>query len=137
MRVLGSLALFFFFSLFSVESNAYSAVAEDCRAIITKNYIKESAHYRLSPDNYSVPNFGNDHVGKSYFFVRKLIEELGCSKKAVNFSKGPNGRGQSRCHQIFRGKEHTRACYVHTNLGFFFVTTDLTDGINLLYNRWD
>jgi hypothetical protein len=137
MRVLVKLALFFFLYAVSTSTHAFATQAEDCRALITKNYIKESAHYRLSPDNYNEPNYGNDHVARSIFYVRQLLSDLGCARKSVNFSKGPNGRGQSRCREMFRGKAHTRSCYIHTNLGFFFVTTDLTDGVNLLYSRWD
>lgn len=137
MRVFGKLALFIVLIFVSTTSYAYATQAEDCRALITKNYINETAHFRLNPDNYNEPSYGNDHVARSIFYIRQLINDLGCSRKSVNFSKGPNGRGQSRCHTIFRGKPHTRSCYIHTNLGFFFVTTDLTDGVNLLYSRWD
>jgi len=114
-----------------------ATVAEDCRALMTKNYSEESVLFTLNPDDYNEPDFGNDHVARSFFFIRTLLEDLGCSPKAVNFSKGPDGRGQSRCHQIFRGKPHTRSCYIHTNLGFFFITTDFLENVNLLFSRWD
>lgn len=132
-RILALISLLTIFNLAVAEAT----MAEDCRALITKNYTQETVFFRINPDDYTEPKFGNDHVARSFFFVRKLIEDLGCSRKAVNFSKGPDGRGQSRCHQIFRGKEHTRSCYIHTNLGFFFVTTDFSESVNLLYSRWD
>lgn len=137
MKEFGLRAVLTFFVLFTVTSFAYGAEAEDCRAIITKNYLNETAHFRLVPDDYGEPNFANDHVSRSIYYIRELLNDLGCSRKAINFSKGPNGRGQSRCEVIFPGKPHSRSCYIHTNIGFFFVTTDLTDGVNLLYSRWD
>lgn len=124
----------FMFSFFNV---AQAADAEDCRARITKNYSYETVHYRLNADDYIEPNFGNDHLARSFFYIRHYIDEIGCTKRSIKFQKGPNGRGQSYCQQIHRNHPNSLVCYVYANLGYFFVSFDFNDGVNILFNRWD
>lgn len=82
-------------------------------------------------------NFGKDYLADAIYKVRLILKKVGCSKEDINFGKGPYGKSQSRCTNILRDQEHTRVCYVESNLGYFFLTTDLLDNINILYSRWD
>jgi hypothetical protein len=43
----------------------------------------------------------------------------------------------AKCSKVKRGKNFSDICYVETNAGFFFMTPDVLDGVNVIYNRWD
>jgi hypothetical protein len=82
-------------------------------------------------------DFGRDFLAEAIYTIRLLLDREGCRKTDVNFGKGPYGRSHSRCSKIIRNQEHTRVCYVETNLGYFFLTKDLLENVNITYSRWD
>ena len=42
------------------------------------------------------------------------------------------------CRAIDESNNNTEVCYVETEQpGFFYVMRDLTDHVNVIYNRWD
>ena len=113
MKEFGLRAVLTFFVLFTVTSFAFGAEAEDCRAIITKNYLNETAHFRLVPDDYGEPNFANDHVARSIYYIRELLNDLGCSRKAINFSKGLTDE-VSLAARLFFQENHTHVVVIFT-----------------------
>lgn len=43
----------------------------------------------------------------------------------------------AKCTRVKRGHNFSEMCYVETKAGFFFLTPDILDGVNVIYNRWD
>lgn len=43
----------------------------------------------------------------------------------------------SNCRNILPNADHTRVCAVETNHGYFILTKDMLDGVNIIFNRWD
>lgn len=43
----------------------------------------------------------------------------------------------SNCRNILPNADHSRVCAIETNHGYFFVTKDMLDGVNIIFNRWD
>jgi hypothetical protein len=43
----------------------------------------------------------------------------------------------AKCTRVKRGHNFSEMCYVETKAGYFFLTPDILDGINVIYNRWD
>lgn len=41
------------------------------------------------------------------------------------------------CRRIDSRDEHSMVCLVEANVGYFFVTKDMMDNWNVVFNRWD
>ena len=41
------------------------------------------------------------------------------------------------CRNVEKGNPFSKACYLESNVGFFIVSRDLFDGMNIIFNRWD
>lgn len=117
-------------------SQGLQAGANDCIDTLMGNNPNDSSTFVLHSDDIS-RDFGRDYLAEAIFTVRVLLDREGCSRSDINFGKGPHGRSHSRCSKIIRNQEHTRVCYIESNLGYFFVTKDLLENINITYSRWD
>ncbi|MCR9204453.1 MAG: hypothetical protein NXH75_07750 [Halobacteriovoraceae bacterium] len=117
-------------------SQGTQAGSKDCITNLMAGETRDTYAFYMHVDDVD-REFGNDHLASAIYTLRILLDREGCSRGDVNFGKGPHGRSHSRCTKVIRNQEHTRVCYVETNLGYFFLTTDLLDNINILYSRWD
>lgn len=117
-------------------SQGIQASARDCISNLTNNSLQDTFNYSVHADDVD-RDFGKDYLAEAIYTVRILTEREGCSRADINFGQGPHGRSHSRCSKIIRNQEHTRVCYVETNLGYFFLIKDLLDNINITYSRWD
>lgn len=117
-------------------SQGVQAGSKDCITTLMNGHTRDTYAFNIHADDID-RDFGNDHLANAIYTLRILLDREGCAPTDVNFGKGPNGRSHSRCTKIIRNQEHTRVCYVETNLGYFFLTTDLLDKITILYSRWD
>ncbi len=124
------------FLLFAV-SEFSSADETQCINRLTNDYTADSVAYTMSVDDYNVRDYGNDHLALSIKMIRILIDKSGCSPSAINFGRSARGRSHNRCDQILRGVPSSRVCYVETNLGYFFVTTNMLTDMHITFNRWD
>ncbi|WP_417335998.1 hypothetical protein [Halobacteriovorax marinus] len=124
------------FLLFAVSE---FASADEIRCInrLTNDFNTDSISHTLSLDDYEVRDYGNDHLALAIKMIRILVDEVGCSPKAINFGRSARGRSHNRCDQILRGVPSSRVCYVETNLGYFFVTTNMLTDMHITFNRWD
>lgn len=112
------------------------ASPKDCIAILMGGEVRDTYSFSMHTDDLN-RDFGTDHLATAIYAIRQLLDREGCSPTDINFGKGPHGRSHSRCTKIIRNQDHTRVCYVETNLGYFFITKDLLDNLNMLYSRWD
>jgi hypothetical protein len=117
-------------------SQTVQAAKKDCIDRLMSDANFDSATYSIHSDDLD-RDFGKDHLASAIYTIRLLIDQKGCSRSDINFGKGPLGRSRSRCTKLVGNQDHTRVCYVETNLGYFFLTTDLLDTVNITYSRWD
>ncbi len=126
----------FALGLLILLSQGLQASTRDCITTLSANGELDSVNYTLHADDVD-RDFGRDYLAEAIYTIRALIAQEGCSRSDINFGQGPHGRSHSRCTKVIRNQEHTRVCYVETNLGYFFLTKDLLENINITYSRWD
>lgn len=110
--------------------------ASRCLESLTNAHTQSSMTYQLDGDLID-SDYGRDYLAQAIASVRLFLDDLGCSKKDVNFGKGPLGRSHSRCSLLAPGIESSRACYIESNLGYFLVSWDYQTAINIVFSRWD
>ncbi|MAF78089.1 MAG: hypothetical protein CME63_14210 [Halobacteriovoraceae bacterium] len=117
-------------------SQAINASPKDCIDNLMINSNVDSYNFSIHGDDVD-RDFGRDYLAEAIYTIRILLDRNGCSQNDVNFGQGPHGRSHSRCSKLVGNQDHSRVCYVETNLGYFFVTRDLLDNFNISYARWD
>ena len=115
---------------FNVQANLM-----ECMDVLTQG--KDSNTFQINMDREELPNYGRDHLANAIVAIRELVRMQGCSKKEINFGKGPWGRSHSRCERIHRRSNSSRTCYVESNLGYFIVNRDFHTTANIIFSRWD
>jgi len=113
-----------------------NANQKDCIQRLMGNRVQDSINFAIHSDDVD-RDFGRDFLAEAIYTIRILIDREGCSQNDINFGQGPLGRSHSRCSKIVRNQDHTRVCYIETNLGYFFLTKDPLDLVNITYSRWD
>lgn len=92
-----------------------------CYSLLLSGGVDSSYHHR----GYLYDNLERKDAEE---IVANLTEEI-CGEKPQHI--------HSNCRNILKHASHTRVCAVETNHGYFFVTKDLLDGVNVIFNRWD
>jgi len=121
-------------SLLLISSKIY-ATATQCFDILMP--YGDSQTYQIDLDDADLMTYGKDHLANAIVIVRYLLKELGCSKKDINFGKGPDGRSRSRCQRVEPLRRNSLSCYIESNLGYFFVNWDYQSTANIIFARWD
>jgi hypothetical protein len=62
--------------------------------------------------------------------IRLLEKQLECNKKALN-------PVEVSCKDIVPGNIMSRVCYAENRDGYFFISLDLMENVNIVFNRWD
>lgn len=116
-----------FLLIFSLSS---SIVANDnCLELLSNDHSQDSQSFQVAdydleldfdeaPEDYSIEALGG------------LLNDLGCKPSAKMVS-------EVVCHEIMPDNSYSRICYVENELGYFFVSKDMLDSVNIIYNRWD
>jgi hypothetical protein len=90
---------------------------------------QDSHAFKLSSDERS-----NDDLK----FAKKMIEKSMtpyCDISTIEFSL--KDQAQNGCMTVVPRNPTSFACYLETNIGFFFVTSDFMDSTFVIWNRWD
>jgi hypothetical protein len=92
---------------------------QDCSRIFGNS--KNSEVYQISKgDLYSIE--------KSDEAISSLAMTLGCDPAEISVKN-------EVCKNMLKSDLYTRVCYVETNLGYFFITRDLTGTVNFIFNK--
>src|SRR5690606_28464583 len=99
----------------------------DCYERLTQNYTRDSHAYQLSEDAVDY-NLERGEV----FFARAAVEalesKLGCqSQAAAKAADVANGH----CSEVVPGVSTSRVCYVEKQYGYFLVSVDMLENINI------
>jgi hypothetical protein len=112
-----------------VSSHAYA----DCYARLTQDYSRDSFGYQLAEDavSYDVERSTVDFARAA---VIALEEQLGCDLDGV---KAHMELAPANCQEVIPGVAMSRVCYVEGRYGYFFVSVDMLENINVVFNRFD
>jgi len=108
-----------------------------CIEKLTDGHERDSYTFTVDLDQSGARDYGKDKLATAISLVRSLLVDVGCSRKDVNFGKGPLGRSYNRCRMISPGRTNSIVCYIETNLGFFVVSHNYQTEYHITYNRWD
>jgi len=122
------------FLSFTAQASNQEKSAE-CTDLLAND--RDSNTFQINIDRDDLPNYGRDHLANGIVIIRELLKEEGCSKKAINFGKGPEGRSHSRCGKLHRASTNSMTCYIESNLGYFILNIDYHSTANIIFSRWD
>lgn len=118
-------------SIFLILSSIQFANASyDCNAALSDDYSADSKSYRLSEFDVEADFDSNPALVASQS-VEKLYENLGCRES--------NSKSNMivKCKEIVKGVSHSNVCYLQNDEGYFLISKDMLENINIIYNRWD
>ena len=103
----------------------------NCSSALTNQYTQDSAAFQLSEDevNLEIPRNTAEFAIEAVF---SLQQKLGCQleKIAQEFSN-------ASCQEVVPGVSLSKVCYVEGQSGYFLVSVDMLENINIVFNRFD
>jgi len=101
-----------------------SVQADTCYQKLSNNY-QDSHTHRLNVVNSTN---SNRLISMSYVAMRILYKMHSC---------GSSRHVKLKCGQAIRGNTNTEICYGEGDRGYFLISRDYLDNINVIFNRWD
>ena len=124
-KTMKKLIVFVVVSLLSVANVS----ANDCYRKALNDFSSDSAAYQFYDEDISA-DFEDNGEKAAVAAIRLLENQLGCEKEAFRVES-------VACKEIVPGNSLSKACYAESNLGFFFVSVDMMERVNLVFNRFD
>ncbi|NRA63336.1 MAG: hypothetical protein HRU19_02565 [Pseudobacteriovorax sp.] len=107
------------------------APAVDCYEYFTAGFTQDSQSFQIR--EFDLINQDDIGIELATSAVWQLVSEAECTLDQELVIDSRN----SECREIIPGLASSEACYVETNLGYFFTTQDSLGHMNLTFNRWD
>lgn len=118
-------------SLILVLSSIQLASANyDCSAALSDDHAVDSKSFKINEFDVE-SDFEANPSSFAREAVKKLYENLDCE---VSSNKD---NSIVKCSEIVRGVSNSKVCYLQNDDGYFLISKDLMENINVLYNRWD
>lgn len=106
-----------------------SAANHDCYRAALNDFSSDSMAYQIYDEDISMAF--EDNGGKaSERAVRRLENRLGCVEKSFEIQN-------ISCKEVVPGNAISKVCYVESQLGYFFISIDMMEKVNIVFNRWD
>lgn len=107
-------------------------VLADCSMQLTQNFSRDSHAYQLREEEVDLElERGSVHFARAA--VEALVMKLGCGMNATS----DKHLGPANCQDVVPGVQLSRVCYVEENFGYFLVSVDMLENINIVFNRFD
>lgn len=98
--------------------------ADTCYRNLSNNY-QDSHTHRMNVTNTT----SSDRlITMSYVGIKLLYRKHTC---------GSARHIRLKCGQAIKGNSNTEICYGEGDRGYFLVSKDYLDNINIIFNRWD
>lgn len=124
--------------IFAASIKAEAATDQTkCLKRLLNNFSEDRSTHTVDLDDIQMRDYGTDVLAKSIRVVRELLDDLGCSPKAINFGWGPQGRIHNSCKYFDRNMTDIKVCLVQSNLGYFIVHEDYLHHVTVNFYRWD
>ncbi len=114
-----------FILLFSLSSFA------DCSQALSGDYTHDSKAYQLYEDEVSL-ELARNTSKFAVAAVAALQYKLGCAHEKIS-----NRFTNVSCNQVVPGVSLSTVCYLESQSGYFLVSVDMLENINIVYNRFD
>ena len=112
MKIITSLSLIFFCS------NLFA----DCYSIFGR---ADSKHFQMNVS--SVVASDSLKTMASYAITRVFAQNKCIDYQVTNLE----------CSKVIKKLAETEVCYAKTEYGYFLVSKDMMDNVNIIFNRWD
>ncbi|WP_127717358.1 hypothetical protein [Halobacteriovorax sp. HLS] len=117
-----------FLLIFSLSAPIMAA--GNCVQILSDNHSNDSRSYQVY-DMDLEKDFDESPEEYSLEALNSLLSRLGCD------SMSQKDEGEVVCKEIMPGNNFSKVCYLENELGYFFISKDMLDSVNIIYNRWD
>jgi hypothetical protein len=104
--------------------------ADNCYQLLSNDYASDSRSFQVA-DYELEKDFDESPEEYSLEALDGLLKKLGCD------SKSQKVESEVACHEVMPGNSYSRVCYVENELGYFFISKDMLDSVNIIFNRWD
>lgn len=103
----------------------------DCNRSLLDNFSRDSKSFQIYSEEVSEA-FDERAEYASKEAIHLLGQSLGCADddEALN-------PVEISCHEMISGNPISKVCYAEGLNGFFFVSVDMMDNLNIVFNRWD
>ncbi len=101
----------------------------DCYRRALNNFSVDSMAFQINSEE-AVAMFEDRPDKAVYSVVRSLEQQIGCSEKSFELA-------EVSCKEIVPGNLLSSICYVESQHGYFFISMDMMESINVVFNRWD
>ena len=101
----------------------------DCYRKALNDFSADSVSFQVYSEEAAV-SFEGKPESAAVAAVRDLEEKLGCDAKSFEL-------GEISCKEVVPGNLLSRVCYAESQLGYFFISMDMMENMNVVFNRWD
>ncbi len=117
------------FIVISLVASLAVSADYDCYRKALDDFSVDSKAFQVHDEDAAVM-FSDLPEKASFKAIRELEAMLGCVEKSFEIS-------EISCKEVVPGNSLSRVCYVESNMGYFFVSMDMMEGLNIVFNRWD
>ncbi len=103
---------------------------DNCVQVLSNDHSNDSRSFQVY-DMDMEKDFDESPEEYSLEALNSLLSKLGCE------SMSEKVEGEVVCNEIMPGNSFSKVCYVENELGYFFISKDMLDSVNIIYNRWD
>jgi hypothetical protein len=116
-----------FLLIFSLSAPVLAS--DNCLELLSSDHSRDSQSFQVA-DYQLEQDFDESPELYSIEALDGLLNKLGCE---------PSAKIESEvvCREIMPDNSYSRVCYVENELGYFFISKDMLDSVNIIYNRWD
>lgn len=106
----------------------------DCYGRLTQDYSRDSYAYQLSEDavDYDLERGSPEFARQA---VMAVGQKIGC--EAADFGAEKMAESTVSCRDLVPNLRASRVCYVESQHGYFLVSVDMLENINIVFNRFD
>lgn len=101
----------------------------DCYRNLLDDFSRDSKSFQIYSEEVAEA-FGEGAQYASKEAIRLLGQKVGCRDSALK-------NVEVSCDEMILGNPISKVCYAEGEDGFFFVSVDMMDNVNIVFNRWD
>ncbi|EQC44490.1 hypothetical protein M899_2326 [Bacteriovorax sp. BSW11_IV] len=114
--------------------SAMGANANECYMKFVDDGNHDSRSFQINDIDLN-NDFDEDAMSFSKEAIVQVAKSIGCKAHDLGLAN-KNAMGES-CVEMIPGKPFSKVCYVESDVGYFMVSKDMLDHVNIIYNRWD
>lgn len=117
------------FIVISLFASLAASADYDCYRKALDDFSVDSKAFQIHDEDAAVM-FEDSAERASFKAIRELEAKLKCAEKSFEIS-------EISCKDVVPNNSLSRVCYVESQMGYFFISMDMMEGFNVVFNRWD